>query len=354
MILKDETIQFVSWTENYPNAETEDNQIELWKCRSEFLTDRLFNGKSPFEPWRIKPKKLGSGGWGTAYKCTPKSGEKQYVVKIAKGDISDNIKVSSLQSIWVKDAEIATQLSKLKTKITGFAYPRQKGDIHHPGFTIYELIKGENLKSQLSKKEFSITKAIYICCKIATTVSSLRKYGIWYTDLSANNIILRDSGLIPTLIDPTPLRPGTISRFPEEWYVDGKPINLLTGVVTDLPESGQLYLVARLFLSMINPKHTSNFIIEEESSIDGVLGQQDTGVQLERLMHYVESSVHSSVDALEKEQRVVFELLGQEKIIKLLFHSVHPDPKFRQKPHPLDFFCECLLKYIDPMKVLFR
>ena len=345
--LKTDGERYQNWVTEYPVKLPEELDQTLWQRRSEFFVQRLMDMQPPFEEYFGIPEKIGEGGWGTAYKCSPKQGIR-YVAKIVKGDITDPGKIEDTKKVWQKEAQIATKLTLLDRRITGIAYPIRESDPDHLGFTMYEYIDGKPLSTYLNRNPVSLPKALLWSTLIASTVFDLRKKRIWFTDLGYNNIIIRDD--MPVLIDPTPLQPGS-SNWPPEWSSHDGDLDLFSNA--KIPASGQLFQLAWLLISMICPQTSkkANYHCIESSAcpIRGRTPRIDERELNENNKQTVRDCVNYAIEKLPQEhQRHIKD--RKNGLVDFLISCIDIDPD-RRKEYDIEDFKTLLLSFFDPFGV---
>lgn len=346
LTLQKEGIRYQNWVTEYPVELPNEVKQTLWQRRSDFFKERLINMQPPFEEYFGIPQQIGKGGWGTAYKCSPKEGVR-YVAKIVRGDLQEHSKIEHIEKVWQKEAQIATKLTLLDKRIAGIAYPIREGDPNHLGFTMYEYIEGVSLSTYLNRKPVPLPKALLWSTIIADTVFDLREERIWFTDLGFKNIIIR--GGMPVLIDPTPLQPGN-SSWPPEWSSD-ENINLFSNDF--IPASGQLFQLAWLLLNMISPQISkkANYSVANSSacSIRGQTPMVDERDLNENNKQTVRNCVSDAIGALPQKHRDYITDRKKELVDCLIACiDINPD---RRKKYCIEDFKTLLLSFFDPFGV---
>ena len=347
--LKNEGKRYQNWVTEYPVKMPKELEDTLWKRRSDFFKQRMFDMRPPFEEYFGIPQKIGEGGWGTAYKCSPKEGIR-YVAKIVRGDLEPS-KIEHIERIWQKEARIATKLTLLDRRITGIAYPIREGDKDHLGLTMYEYIEGESLSTYLNRNPVPLPKALLWITKVADTVFELRHEDIWFTDLGFENIIIRDG--MPVLIDPTPLQPGRPmgnSSWPPEWSSDHN-IDLFSNDF--IPASGQLFQLAWLLLSMICPQKSknANYLVKDSSmcSIRGETPTIDEKDLNENNKQTARDCVNYAIEKLPQKHREYIKD-RKEGLVAVLISCIDINPDRRNK-YTVEDFNTPLLNLFDPFGV---
>jgi serine/threonine-protein kinase len=134
---------------------------------------------------------LGSGGMGEVYRALDTRLDREVAVKILPRRLADN---PEAMRRFEREAKAVAALSHPSILSIHDFGTETLGDEHGVRYAVMELLKGETLRSRLSRGPLPWRKAVGIGIEIAEGLSAAHAKGITHRDLKPENIFLTSDG----------------------------------------------------------------------------------------------------------------------------------------------------------------
>ena len=257
-----------------PDLEWHDDYPESFADVPDFMHTRLQDERPPFHTHET-PQPEAIGSFGEIYRTIGRGpGSPRRAVKLPRRDHPDG---DQLKRAWLSEERVARDLKG--RNLDGIVRVEHVAPSDRPGFIVYEWIDGKTLKDQIARGPLKVAVAIDLIVELTMTLQSLTEREIWFSDLHAGNVMVRDGK--PILIDPAACVP--VHAAPPEWRSSSGKLPHEIGNAGDF-ERGQTFMLAHLFLQCISQPdernslagiHTADASNENLSSLACLMQVQD-------------------------------------------------------------------------------